>query len=766
MAPRRAHSLAVLLVLSTASATVSAWAAPGAAAQGSSVVAGPASDHPTPPSQRGTGRLISVGSTSPGQDRGRRSGPGGHLPFFAHGGPGQKPSSSSSGASGAPVVALQVPGPSGSSSGLSASGAQSLTTLDGQVAALGTDQSLEPPDNGLGTNGSYLVELVNDSGNIWSISNGALTSPYGYFDLNKFFYVPSGYTLSDPRILWDPFGQRWIASGVAFSSGGASMVDLDVSSSADPEGGWNVYYMDSSSDVLHDQPKIGISQQQLVVSWNDFLVESLFQGATTWVLDRAGVESGSFFGATTFGPDSSEFSVVPAWVVNGPDAYAVWNDSDCSYSGCSTGSPTLGVVQIGGTPTNGSVTWTTWNPSIAATVNPPGAIQPAPGNPLDTDDDRLLGATWSNNTLVTAGNDACTPPGDSTVRPCLRIIAVSLSGGTPTVTQDFDAGAAGAALYYPAVTLDGSGDMAVVYTASSSSVPASVGSAVEAAGSVDTLSTGPWLEEGSGYYSDGNSSPRWGDYSGAVTVPGTTAGTWGSDMWVAGEYTAQSGTYDWGTAAAQLVYGSSAPDFSLSATPSSQTVAQGQATSYTVTMTPTGGFGDSVGLSVTGLPSGAQATFDPTSVSSSSPTSLLTVTTASSTSSGTYTLTVTGTDTSSSSSLTHSTTVTLVVQSATTGSFSLSASPGNVTLRPGQGATYTLSMTTSGGFSGSVTLSVSGIPGGATATFDPTSLSPSSTSSTLTVATSKSTPAGTYTLTITGTSGSLTSRVTVKLKVR
>src|SRR5207245_7336033 len=53
------------------------------------------------------------------------------------------------------------------------------------------------------------------------------------------------------------------------------------------------------------------------------------------------------------------------------------------------------------------------------------------------------------------------------------------------------------------------------------------------------------------------------------------------------------------------------PDFTLSASPASQTVSAGGSTSYTVTITPTGGFTDPVSLSVSGLPSGASASVTP-----------------------------------------------------------------------------------------------------------------------------------------------------------
>jgi subtilase family serine protease len=54
------------------------------------------------------------------------------------------------------------------------------------------------------------------------------------------------------------------------------------------------------------------------------------------------------------------------------------------------------------------------------------------------------------------------------------------------------------------------------------------------------------------------------------------------------------------------------PDFSLSRSPASQTVVQGNGTSYTVTVAPSNGFNGTVSLSASGLPSGATAIFNPT----------------------------------------------------------------------------------------------------------------------------------------------------------
>ncbi|MGO9274515.1 MAG: hypothetical protein ACLQOO_30510 [Terriglobia bacterium] len=97
-------------------------------------------------------------------------------------------------------------------------------------------------------------------------------------------------------------------------------------------------------------------------------------------------------------------------------------------------------------------------------------------------------------------------------------------------------------------------------------------------------------------------------------------------------------------------------------------------------------------------------------------------------------------------------------------SFTVSATPASQTVTPGTNAAYTVSVTPSGGFTGTVSLSASGLPMSATASFNPTSITTSGTS-TLTVSTASSTPAASYPLTITGTSGSLSQTATATLVV-
>jgi len=227
-------------------------------------------------------------------------------------------------------------------------------------------------------------------------------------------------------------------------------------------------------------------------------------------------------------------------------------------------------------------------------------------------------------------------------------------------------------------------------------------------------------------------------------------------------YLSSFGTANTGTG--QLcVYGLLAPpspDFSLGASPSSQTVVAGNSTTYTTTVTPSNGFSSAVTLSVGGLPAGASSSFSPNPVPGGSGSSTLGISTSSTTPAGTYTLTITGT----SGNLSHSTNVTLIVNQPLQPDFTLKASPGSQTVTVGGSTSYTATVGAVNGFNGNVALTVTGQSAGVTASLTPTSVSGSG-ASMLNVSTTISASTGTFTLTIMGTSGSLSHTANVVLVV-
>jgi uncharacterized membrane protein len=194
------------------------------------------------------------------------------------------------------------------------------------------------------------------------------------------------------------------------------------------------------------------------------------------------------------------------------------------------------------------------------------------------------------------------------------------------------------------------------------------------------------------------------------------------------------------------------PDFTVSASPSSGSVTQGQAATFSVSVGVLNGYTGTVTLTASGYPPSASVTYSPSSVAAPAG-STLTVKTAATTPGGTYTLTLTGT---SSTKVVHTTTVTLTVIAP---DFTVSSSAGPATILQGQSASYPIAVDVLNGFAGSVALTAAGYPTGATVTFAPSSVAAPGTS-TLTLKTTGTTTIGTYTVTVTGTSASGLARTT------
>jgi subtilase family serine protease len=205
---------------------------------------------------------------------------------------------------------------------------------------------------------------------------------------------------------------------------------------------------------------------------------------------------------------------------------------------------------------------------------------------------------------------------------------------------------------------------------------------------------------------------------------------------------------------------STSPNFTISASPASVSVVQGNNGSSTITTAVSGGFNSAIALSATGQPTGVTVSFSPTSIAApGSGTSTMTIVVASTTAAGTYPITVTGTG----GSVTQTATVTLTVTTVAAGNFTLSASPTSLTITRSSHGTTTITITPSNGFTGSVTLSASGLGTGVTASFSP---NPATGTSTLTLTASSSATTGTRTVTVTGVSGSLSHTTTISLRVR
>jgi subtilase family serine protease len=214
-----------------------------------------------------------------------------------------------------------------------------------------------------------------------------------------------------------------------------------------------------------------------------------------------------------------------------------------------------------------------------------------------------------------------------------------------------------------------------------------------------------------------------------------------------------------GVALINALAGPAVPGFTLSASPASVSVVQGNSGTSTITSAVTGGFNSAVSLAASGQPSGVTVAFNPGSITGAG-TSTMTLTVASSTFAGTYAIMVTGT----SGIITATTTVSVTVTAPAAGNFSVSASPGLNAVFSGQSATFTVKTKISGGFNSPINLSASGQGQGNTVTFSPNPIAaPGSGSSTMTVQTSPNSKTGFYTIIITATGGGVTHTTKVTL---
>jgi hypothetical protein len=343
-------------------------------------------------------------------------------------------------------------------------------------------------------------------------------------------------------------------------------------------------------------------------------------------------------------------------------------------------------------------------------------------------DQRLVGLSY------TAGNgvlNVTAPPNGNIAPPGYYMLFVLDSAGVPSVAR-----------FVRLSTVPNQAPVASI-TTPSANVRRNPGGAVSFAGTGSdpdgTISAYAWTFPGGSPASSSVASP------GNVTY--ATPGTYVATLRV---------TDNRGLVSAPATRTVTVSDFSLSRTPSSRTVAPGGSTTYTATVTPVNGFTGTVAFSVTGLPSGATAAFNPASVTTSGSTTM-SVSTSAATPRGTYTLKIRG----ASGPRARTINATLIVN----GDFSISASPTSRTITVGGVATYTVTITAFNGFTGTVNLTVSGAPTAATKTFNPTSVVNAG-SSVLTVDTASTVTTGTRTMTIKGTGGGRTHSVNVTLIVQ
>jgi hypothetical protein len=179
---------------------------------------------------------------------------------------------------------------------------------------------------------------------------------------------------------------------------------------------------------------------------------------------------------------------------------------------------------------------------------------------------------------------------------------------TPTVFQSGTYAPDSTTRWMPSIAMDSVGEIALVYSASSSSTNPSIRYAArQSSDPAGTLGYGEGtIIAGTG--AQGANVGRWGDYA-SINIDPTDDCT----FWATHEYYTQGKTV-WSTRIASFVL-PGCSSFAL-AQPDAETVAQAGTATYPITTSTTAGAAQSVALTATGLPTGVTASFNPATVMS------------------------------------------------------------------------------------------------------------------------------------------------------
>ena len=197
-------------------------------------------------------------------------------------------------------------------------------------------------------------------------------------------------------------------------------------------------------------------------------------------------------------------------------------------------------------------------------------------------------------------------------------------------------------------------------------------------------------------------------------------------------------------------------NFNLQASPNTLNLNAGQQAVVTITATLVSGTAQPLSLTLSGLPSGTSYNFNPATIT---PTGSSTLTIDTSNLDGDYTIIVTA----SGGGVSRQTTIQLHVTKQQPFDFTISVSPSSVEINQGESATVVITVTKTSGTAKPVTLTLIGLPSGASYSFNPSSVTPTG-SSVLTI--NAGSAKGTYTLLVKGTADGVEKTATFTLTIK
>ena len=394
----------------------------------------------------------------------------------------------------------------------------------------------------------------------------------------------------DPIVLYDQFADRWLMAQFTTSKPYGECVA--VSTTGDPTGTWNRYFFQFSTRVFYDYPKIGIWRDGYYLTANRFGgAFGSFQGASAIVLDRTAMIAGQPAAFQEFKTSSSYGSLLPA---------------DIDGSTLPPAGAPEPIVEVGSTALH---TWrfhVNWSNPSSSTFSGPSTTPvaaynelcpstrsciPQPGTTVGLDGlgDRLMYRLAYRNIgghELLVVNHSVNVNSGGTVRAGVRWYEIrNATSGTPTLYQQGTFSPDSTNRWLGSMAMDGAGNIALGYSAASSSVYAGIRVTGRLAGDTAGLMTQGETTIINGSGSQTGTGSRWGDYA-SMSVDPTDDCT----FWFTTEYMPSTGGAPWHTRIASFMLpGCSATQVSVPDAPTNLTATAGDASVHLAWAAPTTG---------------------------------------------------------------------------------------------------------------------------------------------------------------------------------
>ncbi len=414
--------------------------------------------------------------------------------------------------------------------------------LTDQAISCGTSRPcLEPADPWVAVSATHVVQMVNQATRITNRSGGSAVQVS-----NRVFFGVSAWDgtafASDPRVLYDPAHDRWIATLFAGTCHGGALF-IAVSDGGDPTGTWQRHFL-AFSHRWPDFPTLGYSSTLVAVGVNQFevtcgsagsVVVGDFAGASLHVMDWADLLDGGDPTVRSTDPVPGAFTFVPAAGLTAGDAI---------HAAVALDDGTKATAHVGYTSISGSVAGA--DLAVAVPVSLTGLPVPKlqqPPTPIDAGgligvqhnalDLRPTDAVWRGGRLAVATTASCLR--GTSRRPCGRVIELATRAdlGLPSLRQDLVVAPTSgyADTFMPGVGYSDDGTLWTVFSQSSASrMVSSWARRQVAADPPGSWSPGAALvAAGRGPYggiAGAGLNHRWGDYVGVARDPAAPGSVW------------------------------------------------------------------------------------------------------------------------------------------------------------------------------------------------------------------------------------------------